>query len=67
MTYKFEVPGLPEHWSDEPGLFYRSYSVYSGSTDSPEPSSLVLGSLTTTSGAATSIVSTCYNRQQRYS
>ena len=56
MSYKFETTGLPLRWSDTAGLRYRSYSVYSGSaSDSPDPASLLSGSLRTVSGSSNQI------------
>ena len=56
MTYKFMYPpAKPANWCDENGLYFRTYSTYSGAGSSPDPSSLTSGSLTTTSGSATTI------------
>ncbi len=55
MTYKFRTVGFPDNWSDTNGLLYRSYSVYSGSSNGPLPASLVSGSLRAISGSSTQI------------
>ncbi len=57
MTYKFSIQGFPDNWSDTSGLLYRSYSVYSGSSDGPLPASLVSSSLRYSTGSSTQISS----------
>ena len=58
MSFKFSAPSVPPNWCDETGLYYRTYSTYTGGSDSPDPSGLVSGSLTSTSGSTTSISTT---------
>lgn len=56
MSFKFQGPGFPSRWSDRQGLKYRCYSLYTGSADgSPDPASLISGSLKSTSGSSTQI------------
>ena len=55
MTYKFRFRSLPNRWSNQAGLKYRVYSVYTGGNDSPDPASLVSGSLSSTEGISTQI------------
>ena len=57
MTYKFRFRSLPNRWSNQDGLKYRAYSVYTGGNDSPDPASLVSGSLSSTEGTSTQISS----------
>jgi hypothetical protein len=67
VSYKFYVPGFPPNWADTSGLKYRSYSVYSGSaSESPDPASLVSGSLRTISGASTQISSFAVSTDTTY-
>ena len=58
MTYKFMAPCRGPRESNTVGLKYRKYSTYSGgASDSPDPASLVSGSLTSTIGSLTQISS----------
>ncbi len=62
MTYKFMAPSIGPRNSNTAGLKYRAYSTYSGSaSDSPDPSSLVSGSLASASGLSTQISSFTLN------
>ncbi len=55
MSFKFSVPSIPANWCDEGGLYYRTYSTYTGGSSSPDPSGLTSGSLASTSGSMTEV------------
>ena len=68
MAYKLQTPfgGLPARWADTDGLKYRAYSLYAGSSNEPDPSALVSGSLSSTNGLSTSISSFSVGTSKTY-
>ena len=67
MTYKFMAPSRGPRESNTTGLKYRAYSTYSGgASDSPDPASLVSGSLSSTNGVVTEISSFTLNAGTTY-